>query len=343
MQIDRSILYFRTIKSLTGIAYIFLIWLTFRFITHETHIRIAIGAIVLSALWLLITKLQMTHFLKTYFDVLSRLEVVIPATLGITLSILPLILRTNTTLHIIAIIELLLWIAICITYRKNRINYIKQGHGPLPAFTWVSPPETSLKPGDLILTSGRVAAGLRESVGHAEMVIEIPDNSMKAFSSYMANGIVLNSLSETASNTLKQGHYIVLRLKQPFTDEQIKQSAQIAYQMQKENQEWKDKRNERRKKFISILPLPLVCKQKLISLFYASGYDWLGLFMGRLAKQHWTCIGACLELYRRLGIRTKDYGTGIFGLGSGLLDPIMPVRFLDDPTFQLLTKNDKGN
>jgi hypothetical protein len=47
--------------------------------------------------------------------------------------------------------------------------------------------------------------------------------------------------------------------------------------------------------------------------------------MSRLAPHRWTCIGACLELYRRLGVPTDD-GTGLLGFGTSLLDPIMPVR-----------------
>ena len=39
-----------------------------------------------------------------------------------------------------------------------------------------------------------------------------------------------------------------------------------------------------------------------LSATRSAGYDWIGLFMGRLAPQRWTCIGACLELYRRLGV-----------------------------------------
>ena len=58
--------------------------------------------------------------------------------------------------------------------------------------------------------------------------------------------------------------------------------------------------------------------------------------MGRLVDHRWTCIGACLELYHRLGVRTNPYGTGLLGFGSTLFDPIMPVRFLSDPAFRLL-------
>jgi hypothetical protein len=50
----------------------------------------------------------------------------------------------------------------------------------------------------------------------------------------------------------------------------------------------------------------------------------------RLAQDRWTCIGACLDLYERLGVRTNPYGTGLLGFGTTLFDSIMSVRFLSD-------------
>src|SRR5207253_10778312 len=135
---------------------------------------------------------------------------------------------------------------------------------------------------------------------------------------------VLNPLDEVASATLAHGHYIVLRLKEPLTPEQIARSALIAQEMVEDNIEWKTKINARRAKVINSLPMPASWKKWLIWRFTATGYDWLGLFTGRIAKHNWTCIAACLELDHRLGIKTDRYGTGLLGLGTGVFDPIMP-------------------
>ena len=54
---------------------------------------------------------------------------------------------------------------------------------------------------------------------------------------------------------------------------------------------------------------------------HASGYDWLGLFMGRLAPHRWTCIGACLELYRRLGVQHEPLRNGSARIQH---DPLRP-------------------
>lgn len=57
-----------------------------------------------------------------------------------------------------------------------------------------------------------------------------------------------------------------------------------------------------------------------------------------VVEDRWTCIGAWLELYQRLGVQTNAYGTGLLGFGTTLFDPIMPVRFLSDPFFRLLSR-----
>jgi hypothetical protein len=163
-----------------------------------------------------------------------------------------------------------------------------------------------------------------------------------AFSSYMACGLVLNPLEEVTTATGQTGHYIVLRPRMPWSQEQIRRAWEIAQDMLAANGGWKERVNRRRSKIIASLPLPHDWKERLTRIFQATGYDWLGLFMGRLTRDHWTCVGACLELYRRLGIKTNPYGTGLLGFGTTLFDPIMPVRFLSDPAFKLLKVDDRA-
>ncbi|HMO22904.1 MAG TPA: hypothetical protein PKC98_18230, partial [Candidatus Melainabacteria bacterium] len=93
--------------------------------------------------------------------------------------------------------------------------------------------------------------------------------------------------------------------------------------------------------WLNRLPMPQSFRQWLIRKFPMTGYDWTGLLIGQKHSDHWTCVGLCLELYHRLGMKTNQYGIGLFGLGTGLLDPIMPVRFLGDPAFRILSEEDK--
>ncbi len=332
---------YRLVKSATTVIYLCLLVLTWLFFDGGLDVRFGLGAVIVSGAWLVVTRMQIGHLLETYYDILSRLEVEIPLVMGMFLAGAAVFAAMYEQVKVIAALEFVAWTVVAIQYRRNRAKYEKQGHGPLPLGCWLSPPAEALVAGDLMLTSGRVAANLHESVGHGEMVIEEPNGDMKSFSSYMKDGLVLNPLNEIARASAESGYYIILRLNTAWTKEQKDQAAAIAHEMLVENAHWRDARNARRTKFICDLPLPQSTRDWLLAKTKASGYDWLGLFFGRLAKEHWTCIGACLELYRRLGIKTNQYGTGLLGLGSTIFDPIMPVRFLSDPALRMLSLEDK--
>jgi hypothetical protein len=329
---------FRLLKAGDTIAYLGLLWLSWRFVDGELHWRLSIGAVVLAGGWLLLTSVRINRLLATYFDVLSRLEVVIPAALGIALALFALVRSPHLATRAVAVLELGGWGVLLLRYRHNRRLFVRQGHGPVPAGCWVSPPATALEPGDLILTSGMVAAGLRESVGHGETVLRLGDGALVSFTSRMDQGALLHDVGAFTSALRTHGHYIVLRLRKELSPEQIRQAARIAEEMIAANQRWAGRVNHRREAIVAQLPLPAAWKAHLGRVAHSSGYDWLGLFMGRLADDRWTCIGACLELYRRLGVPTQSYGTGLLGFGTTLFDPIMPVRFLSDPSFRLLSR-----
>lgn len=323
---------------------VLLLWLSFRLCLGRLDWDVAVGSTVLSAMWLILTRLEMRHLFKTYFDTLSRLQIRISMAVGALFSLIPFFAVTNLTLREIAGVELLLWACIYWLYRRNRARYIKQGHGPLPDRCWVNPDPAVLEPGDLLLTSGPISGRILESLDHGEVVLRLPDGSLGLLSSYMPKGLVINSADWFIGRLLGRGeHYVVLKLRHPLSSEMIKRATELAYEMRAQNERWRDKVNEERKNFISKLPLlPNSLKTWLIKATRTTGYDVIGLFVGRRTTDHWTCIGACLELYRRLGVTTKDYGTGLLGLGTGLLDPIMPVRFLGDPAFRYLTWEDKS-
>jgi hypothetical protein len=331
---------YRLLKGGDTIAYLALLWLSWRFFDGELHWRLAIGAVVLSGGWLLLTALRMNRLFTTYFDVLSRLEVVVPAALGAVLALLAFFHTPHLATQVVAVAELAGWGVLLLRYRRNRIRFVRQGHGPVPAGCWVSPPADVLAPGDLILTSGMVAAGLRESVGHGETVVRLADGALASFTSRMDQGALLHGAEEFTTALRSHGHFIVLRLRAELSPEQVRRAGEIAREMIDENRRWAERTNRRRRAWIARLPLPAARKERLAGAVRASGYDWLGLFMGRLAPDRWTCIGACLELYRRLGIETAAYGTGLLGFGTTLFDPIMPVRFLSDPAFRLLSRDD---
>ncbi len=335
-------MYHRILKGATSLAYLLLIALTWRWFKGETHWNLALGAALVSGFWLVLTVAQMHRLLKTYFDVLSRLAVLVPLTLGLVLSGLAIALFDSLAPQLVASGELLAWLGVYLLYRRNRRLYKTQGHGPLPKGCWVNPDPSVIAPGDLVLTSGRIASTIQESVGHGEIGVRLADGRMGLLSSYMEKGTVLNDLSRVVGKWRGNGTiYIVLKLRTPLTQEQSLRATEIAQQMLAANAAWRERENARRARLIGFLPLPAAWKSRLVARTRATGYDWPGLFIGHLHANRWTCIGACLELLHRLGVKTNHYGTGLLGIGTGLLDPIMPVRFLCDPAFRLVTLDDK--
>ena len=186
-----------------------------------------------------------------------------------------------------------------------------------------------------------MANNLHETVGHGEIVVEV-DRAMMCFSSYMEKGSVLNPLKDVTDSNLQRGHYIALRPVKPLNREQESVIPTLVAIMLDQNQQWKSAALANRQAFYKRFLVPAFVQKLVDKKLVITGYDWFGLFTGRLATDHWTCIGACLELLHRIGVKTNDYGTGVLGLGTGVLDPIMPVRFLSDPAFRLLTEQDEA-
>ena len=77
---------YRIWKSVTSLSYFAMIWLTWHWAHGGFDMQFSFGCLLVSALWLGLTRLQMGHLLRTYFDILSRLQVILPTLLGVTLS-----------------------------------------------------------------------------------------------------------------------------------------------------------------------------------------------------------------------------------------------------------------
>jgi len=340
VQLQTSPAYFALVKAANTIGYFSLLWLTGRFLDHNLDWQLATGCVLISGCWLILTRIKIDHLLQTYFDILSRLEVQFPVIVGITMSFVATLTHSHPYCRYVALAEIFGWLYIWILYRRNKALFKKQGYGPVPQDTWIKPPLRVLFPGDLLLTSGNVAKNLHESVGHAEMVLKSPDDKWYLFSSYMVKGACLNPIEEVTGDGFR-GHYVGLHLHQPWTEEQQAAAFQKAVDMVYVNQQWAARENIKIAKTVGLLPIPQTWKDRLVKALHATGYDWFGTFMGRIAPDRWTCIGACVELYKRMGVKTNHYGTGLLGFGTTLFDPILPVRFLSDPAFDLILKRDQ--
>jgi hypothetical protein len=333
--------YYGFTKAANTIGYFSMLYLTWRFFTHHLDWQLSTGCLVLSGCWLILTRIKLDHLLQTYFDILSRIEITIPVVMGCILAVVAEIAHSSLLNHFTALCEIFAWFYIYILYKKNQAKFKRQGFGPVPKDALVDPPPAVMRAGDLLLTSGNIAKNLHESVGHAETVIKLPDGKLMLFSSYLGKGCRLHAIEDLNSPDQKS-HYIGLHLAKTWSAEEEHQSASMAAQMEATNRKWALEENIRIDKRVEWLPLPAKAKEKLKKLFHTSGYDWFGMFMGRVADNRWTCIGAAVELYRRMGVKLNNYGTGLFGFGTTMLDPIMPVRFLADPAFVLITQSESG-
>ncbi len=322
-------------------VYVWLVWLTMRWLRGGLGYSMAEGAALLSGAWLMLTLIVLPRLLRTYFDVLSRLQVLLPLLAGCLLSALSVVQASGLPLRLAGCFELLGWMVVFLLYQDNRKNYFQQGSGPLPIDCLVNPPVALIEPLDLVLMSGLIARRLKESVGHMEVVIRLEDGRLGTFTSRLNEGAVIRDLEERLAAELEGGdHYIVLKLAQRPAPELILQATKIARQLTAKNAAWRIQQQAARGKFINRMPLPERWRKWLSAKRKITGYDFKALYTGLRSGDRWTCVGACLEVYHRLGIETQQLNTGLFG--TGLFDPIGAVRLMQDPLFRLVTVRDAG-
>jgi hypothetical protein len=337
--------YYRIRKFVISTANLTLLWLMFKLVTGQLDWGLALGSVLLSGLWLALTTVSLRSLFTTYYDWMSRARIHLPLWMGVALSVVAIFANESLVLRGIAGAELLAWAVIFFLYRRNKKHFEQTKHGWMPAGVWINPPVEVIRPGDLILTSGNMARTMDQAVGHGEVAVQGEDGKLYLLSSYMLKGTVINDAERILKILVKKRgeHYIVLRLRNALSTDQIKAGWKIAEGMLCENVAWREDWNARRIAFIGRLWLPERLRQWLTKKteFTTTGYDWVGLFIGFKARNRWTCIGACAEWYARLRVPMRHYGTGLLGVGTGILDPIQPQRFMTDKSLKLLTLCDK--
>ncbi len=332
---------YRLEKLLRGVAKIVLVWLTWRLFKGHTDWQFNTGCSILSSMWLALTFLQLRQCLRNYYDLLFRLAVLLPLGTGTVLSLVAIFTAQSTSTLIVAIALLAGWTAVYVIYRLNRRNFVKAGHGPLPKGTWENP--TKFLPGMVGLTDGFVAKELRQSVGHSFIIVQDPaDGSLHLFTSMMGEGLVLQPLSELKT----ENFYVLEDPVVPRTSLQIEALWLNAHIMLDQNANYKVTEQARRDRFFAGLRqwLPAKIVDKVQAKHgEVDGYDWWGLFLGRIKPGVWTCFAAVLDLLGRCGIEMAGtYGTGALGLGTTILDPLRPDRLLSEPNLHLLNTEDEA-
>jgi hypothetical protein len=319
---------------------------------------------MVSGLWLALTTASWARLLLIYADKMSRVRIGIPVGLGLVLSTAAFFgslwsadYDWRFPIVSVALVEIGLWSVLYLLQERTRSRFVPKGYGLMPVDAWINPPAGAMKEGDIILTSGRIARRTRNTVGHMELVLKRVDGekeTLMAFSSYMESGVVFHSLRALCKAEAKTSHYIALRPLVPMSVEQNGEALRIAEEMMAVNHAWRECETERRTGLVEkYLPASFdgaflvggcmpVLRQWVLKKYLPTGYDWLGLYTGRRFVNRWTCMGACLEVLEKVGMKTRPYGTGLLGLGTGLFNPLMPVRFLSEPSYRLLTIADEA-
>ena len=164
----------------------------------------------------------------------------------------------------------------------------------------------------------------------------------------MGDGVVLQPAAEVLAKLLKgKEDYFLFRLCNLPGDSRCRLVAtawSLALQMKDLNVKWKFVEGSRRKLLIELLPIPGNCKLGLLQKWGTpTGYNWAGLFSGKMPAGRWTCVSICLYLVSELQLTLEEFGVGVFGL-MGLLDPIKPIDFITRKGFgRLFTENDAQN
>lgn len=331
---------FRFWKSAKAAANLFMLWVTWRWYKHGFDMEFAVSCLALSAMWMGLTIVQMKHLMRSYATILSRLQMQAPLWLGLGLNVAAIATTGDIGLRLLAVAGILVWGYLFKRYLKAKKDFFEQGHGVLPEGIMINPPAAMLPPGSILLMTG-IPEYIGEAVGHGEIVI--PDGDKKwAFSTYMKYGVVMNPLDEVLVRRARRGITVALAPVVPWTDEQCKMSLMVARGMLRQNKEWVVRQRAERERFFDRLHLPAFVRSGLDKvLLPITGYDWFGLVFGRTKMTRFTCVGSVQELLWRMGITLDQYfGTGLLGLGTTILDPVMPARFFNLKCYRMITEAD---
>jgi hypothetical protein len=306
------------------------------------NMEFAVSALIVSSFWLALTRAQLGRLLRTYHSLFSRLEVEGPMGVGVLFAAMGLIGANGWIVRGLAAATLLYWGYIYLRYRLNQRKYEKQGHGPLPKGAWIKPPLKALRVGDILLYSGVVSETMRQAVGHTEWYVEVEGQAM-ALSSYFENGVTLRPMNKVVKDNVTRYIWIALRPQEPLTAKEIARAGDQAVLLLEQNEKYRIRMRAKRDRILSWLPVSESIREKLKKRYPITGYDWVGLWSGRRACDHFTCTGVFQEAWWRIGRNMEWLGSGLFGLGTGFGDPLSADELLDQPNlFRLLTLDDEA-
>ncbi|HEY9778378.1 MAG TPA: hypothetical protein V6C81_31740 [Planktothrix sp.] len=344
--------FFTGIATLTWVAALVL------FLTGHVHFDAGLVSAILSSSLAVAMFIRRNDLLLNYAAPLERIQLRVCLTAGPALAVASIVIAGLSPVSIIGALCLVFWVMLYIEYRSNKADFVRVKSGLVFKNAWPSPYMEAVRPGDLLVTEGIIGPKVGMVVDHGELALRDESGEMVSFSSWWEKGSVFSPLARVTKGSQKNGPFFVARptvdqkSKTGLTEAQTKRLYEIAQEMYADNHEWTEQETVRRTSLIKSLWLPGKLKEKLLKKVLPDGYDWFGLAIGHRRKHSWTCIGACVEAYARLideekkagrpVPKTRKYGIGLFGLGTGFADPIAPIKVMTDPAMRLLDLNDKA-
>jgi hypothetical protein len=305
-------------KMFTFSAHVLFYYLALHFAYHDLFapsapgLGLAAQCQILSSLFLVVIYGLFVHILRSYGNVFTRLLAIEGLAWGVPLSIAALYLASGLPAKVVAGASLVAWLYFAYRYQRNKARYERQGCGPVPVDTCIKIPVDLPKPGDAIGTGGQMAKLLHQGVAHTETVIPWQGGLM-LFSSWFENGAFLNPLPRILKPDPKYPNYLLQR-RPPIRPDQLELMEYVVRGMIAQNAAYVERVKERRAR------LPVWLKNFLDKKYPPTGYDWLGVYTGRRAPDHWTCNVVYLEVMRRSGVEVVRLGQGAAGLRTGWFD-----------------------
>jgi hypothetical protein len=273
---------------------------------------LAAQAQILSSVFIVVIYGLFVHILRSYGNVFTRLLALEGLLWGVPTAAAALYLAPTSAAKVVAGASLVAWLYFAYRYQRNKARYERQGCGPVPVDTCIKIPVELPKPGDAIGTGGQMAKLLHQGVAHTETVIPW-EGGLMLFSSWFENGAFLNPVPRILKPDPKYPNYLLQR-RPAIRPDQLELMEYVVRGMIAQNAAYVARVKERRAR----LPTWLACW--LDKKYPATGYDWLGVYTGRRAPDHWTCNVVYLEVMRRSGVEVVRLGQGAAGLRTGWFD-----------------------
>lgn len=319
----------------TFATHAFFVYLTWYSFANGFAHGVAETCLALASVLMLATLPQFTYMLRTYSNIFSRLQLRADIFTSVPLAIAATALTSSLLIYCAALLIIAAWVWMYLLWIQRAALFEKQGCGPLRADTWVNVDADAIQAGDMILTSGRMAALMRQSVGHTEVCIPY-DGRLVLFSSWFETGACINEVARICKPS-DRNHYIVRRPVKPWTPTQLVAAEAVAKAMLEQNRAAAERLRQRRER------LPGFVRAFMDKRWPTTGYDWKGIYNGKRRFDVWTCSGVFLELCWRIGvdIGNEQLGAGIAGLNTGWLDPLNAEDLRGLKTWRTLTHADR--